>query len=228
MKTKTDFLTLGKPRFNTPELAKIAVRDGIEAAWRQAFQRSGSKAPEGVSGDFAVALREPTGRVFLAIDRFAMRTLCYCQVGDQLRFAERADELADSNTEIDPQAIFDYLYSHATPSPRTIFKGVYRVPPAHYVLFEDGKLTVAPYWTPSFIEDQHPSFDRLRDEFRHLLQQATERQPPGRVQGRLEGKGRSADQRHHQFDVPVKGIDGDLKLNRALWVMAEQMQQALG
>lgn len=26
----------------------------------------------------------------------------------------------------------------------------------------------------------------------------------------------------------VKGIDGDLKLNRALWVMAEQMQQALG
>ena len=176
MKTKTDFLTLGKPRFNTPELAKIAVRDGIEAAWRQAFQRSGSKAPEGVSGDFAVALREPTGRVFLAIDRFAMRTLCYCQVGDQLRFAERADELADSNTEIDPQAIFDYLYSHAIPSPRTIFKGIYRVPPGHYVLFEDGKLTVAPYWTPSFIEDQHPSFDRLRDEFRHLLQQATERQ----------------------------------------------------
>lgn len=26
----------------------------------------------------------------------------------------------------------------------------------------------------------------------------------------------------------VKGIDGDLKLNRALWVMAEQMRQALG
>ncbi|EAA9599182.1 DUF932 domain-containing protein, partial [Salmonella enterica] len=25
----------------------------------------------------------------------------------------------------------------------------------------------------------------------------------------------------------VKGIDGDVKLNRALWVMAEQMQQAL-
>ncbi|PLC59970.1 hypothetical protein B9P82_27665, partial [Citrobacter sp. L55] len=25
----------------------------------------------------------------------------------------------------------------------------------------------------------------------------------------------------------VKGIDGDLKLNRALWVMAEELQQAL-
>ncbi|MGS0639360.1 DUF932 domain-containing protein, partial [Citrobacter sp. VF227] len=26
----------------------------------------------------------------------------------------------------------------------------------------------------------------------------------------------------------VNGIDGDLKLNRALWVMAEELQQALG
>lgn len=25
----------------------------------------------------------------------------------------------------------------------------------------------------------------------------------------------------------IKGIDGDIKLNRALWVLAEQMQQAL-
>lgn len=176
MKMRIDCLVLGKPRFNDPELAKIAARDGIETAWRQAFQRVGSRAPEGVSGDFAVALREPNGRVFLAIDRFAMRTLCYRQVGDQLHFAERADELADSTTEIDPQAIFDYLYTHAIPSPRTIFKGVYRVPPAHYVEFENGKLTVAPYWTPVFEENQHPSFDTLRDEFRHLLQQATERQ----------------------------------------------------
>lgn len=176
MTINTDFFASGKPRFNDPELTKIAAQNGTEAAWRHAFQRYGSKAPAGASGDFAVALREPNGRVFLAIDRFAMRTLCYRQVGDQLHFAERADELADSTTEIDPQAIFDYLYTHAIPSPRTIFKGVYRVPPAHYVEFENGKLTVAPYWTPAFVEDQHPSFDRLRDEFRHLLQQATERQ----------------------------------------------------
>lgn len=176
MTINPDFLALGKPRFNAPDLTKIAAQNGTEAAWRNAFQSSGSKAPTGVSGDFAVALREPNGRVFMAIDRFAMRTLCYRQVGDQLHFAERADELADSTTEIDPQAIFDYLYTHAIPSPRTIFKGVYRVPPAHYVEFENGKLTVAPYWTPAFEEDQHPSFDTLRDEFRHLLQQATERQ----------------------------------------------------
>lgn len=126
-----------------------------------------------------MALRAPNGAVFLAVDRFAIRTLCYRQVSGTLQFAERADELADASTEIDPQAIFDYLYFHAIPSPRTIYKGIYRVPPAHYVLFENGQLTVAPYWIPAFEEVSPPPFDQLRDEFRALLLQATARQLDG-------------------------------------------------
>lgn len=179
MTTNTDSLVLGNPRFNELALAQIAERESVEAAWRQAFQRFGTKAPEHVSGDFSVACRESCGTVFLAVDRFAIRTLCYRQVGDQLQFAERADDLVDSNTEIDPQAIFDYLYSHVIPSPGTIFKGIYRVPPAHYVLFENGRLTVAPYWIPDFEEARPQSFEQLRDEFRALLQQATARQLDG-------------------------------------------------
>lgn len=179
MTSNKDILLLGKPRFNDASLSQVATGEGVEAAWRTAFQRSGTKAPEQVSGDFSVALRESSGRVFLAVDRFAIRSLCYRQVGDQLQFAEHADELADSSTEIDPQAIFDYLYSHAIPSPRTIYKGIYRVPPAHYVLYENNQLTVAPYWIPTFDEVSPPPFGQLRDEFRALLQQATARQLDG-------------------------------------------------
>lgn len=174
----SDTLELGKPRFSEQELAQTARQEGNVAAWRKAFLRFGDKAAANVAGDFAIGMHEG-GKTFLAVDRFAIRTLCYRQVGDQLHFAERADQLADSSTEIDPQAIFDYLYTHAIPSPRTIFKGVYRVPPAHYVLFEQGRLTVAPYWIPEFIESEHPPFDRLRDEFRDLLKQATQRQLDG-------------------------------------------------
>lgn len=179
MTLNTDCLVLGKPRFNDPVLQQIANREGNLAAWRQAFEQNGRMAPAEVAGDFAIALREPGGRTFLAIDRFAIRTLCYRQVGKQLLFAERADELADATTEIDPQAIFDYLYTHAIPSPRTIYKGIFRVPPAHFVLFEQGKLTVAPYWVPEFNESTSASFEPLRDEFRELLKQATERQLDG-------------------------------------------------
>lgn len=176
MTRNPDCLVLGKPRFNDTLLMQTAASNGLETAWRQAIQRFGAKAAENVSGDFAVAFRQSDGNVFLAIDRFAICSLCYRQVGDQLLFAERADELADANSEVDPQAIFDYLYFHVIPSPRTIFKGVYRVPPGHYVLFENNRLTVAPYWTPTFEEVLHQPFEKLRDEFRALLQQAAARQ----------------------------------------------------
>lgn len=175
----TNSLVVGKPRFNDFSLANTAKRDGEESAWREAFQRFGTKAPEQVSGDFSVAFRLPDGGAFLAIDRFAMRSLCYRQVDNQLLFAERADDLVDASTEIDPQAIFDYFYSHAIPSPRTIFKGIYRVPPAHFVLYQNNRLTVEPYWIASFEEVSPHSFDQLRDEFRALLQQATARQLDG-------------------------------------------------
>ncbi len=116
-----------------------------------------------------MALREPSGRCFLAVDRFAVRSLCYRQDGDTLHFAERADDLAGDAGDIDPQAIFDYLFCHVIPSPRTIFQGVYRLPPGHYALFDRGRLTVAPYWVPAFNEPRQPFFPRLRDEFRQLL-----------------------------------------------------------
>ena len=46
-------------------------------------------------------------------------------VGGRLRFAERADEIADEDTEIEPQAIYNYLYFHVIPSPETIYKGFF-------------------------------------------------------------------------------------------------------
>lgn len=167
---KQTFLCLGHPRFADGDLAAIAARDGIPAAWQQAFLRHGAQAPARVSGDFAVAVALADGRSFLAIDRFAIQTLCHRVVDGQLRYAPRADALGA--TELDPQAIFDYLYFHVIPSPRTIFKGVLRLPPGHYALFENGQLTVAPYWQPRFEEARSPSFSELRDEFRQLVKDA--------------------------------------------------------
>lgn len=169
-------LTLGTPLFASAELRQTAALDGTAAAWRQAFAQHGRDAARRVSGDFAVGVRLDERRVFLAVDRFAIRTLCYRQVGDRLLFAERADQLADAHSEIDAQAIFDYLYFHVIPSPRTIYQDVFRVPPAHCVLFENGTLTLAPYWTPEFDESTDAPFATLADEFRQLLLQATTRQ----------------------------------------------------
>ncbi|MBY0366782.1 MAG: asparagine synthase-related protein [Roseateles sp.] len=154
----------GAPRFPTPATDALT-------AWRQAYAARGAGCARDVGGEFAVALDLPDGAAYLAVDRFAVHSLCYAVRDGRLHFASRADALAErlGIRELDTQALFDYLFHHCIPSPRTIFAGIHRLPPAHYALFEHGRLTVAPYWTPRFDEQARPDFDALREEFRSIL-----------------------------------------------------------
>lgn len=173
----------GKPEFNNGHIAKIQKDEGAMGAWETLFREQGLQGLQNVRGDFAVGLTDAGGRTWLAVDRFAVRSLCYRVDGDRIRFAERADDLADANTEIDPQAIYDYLYFHVIPSPRTIFKNIFRLPPGHYALFEGGRLTSGRYWLPEFNEIKKPDFKALQAEFRQLLEDGVRRQLDGTKPG---------------------------------------------
>ena len=152
----------GSPVFRDPRLAALAQAQGAAAAWRALLARGPAAIAE-VDGDFAVAMQEPCGRTVLAVDRFAVRTLCYRLTPSGLRFAWRADELADPSLPLAPQALFDYLYGHTIAAPQTIFEGVMRLPAGHCAVYDNGRLSVAPYWTPVFEEPQRPDFAALRD-----------------------------------------------------------------
>ena len=167
-----DALIAGEHHFVDRDLAAIAIRDGAKAAWLAAFERYGDAAPNQVQGSFAVAVCDSRQRIFLAVDRFSIKTMCYRVDSNAIAAHERADALADNDTPIDPQAIFDYLYYHVIPAPRTLFKGVKRLPAAHCALFDQGRLSIAPWWKPVFRETQSESLEVLQDEFRTLLRRA--------------------------------------------------------
>ncbi|MBA4175616.1 MAG: asparagine synthase [Leptothrix sp. (in: Bacteria)] len=170
----------GTPEFADPRLAALVRDQGALAAWREALTGEPAVALSGVEGAWAVGLRQGA-RTVLAVDRFAVRTLCWRHQGERLLFAERADELADESTPIDPQAIYEYLFFHAIPSPRTIFRGIHRLPPGHFLVFEHGQVQVAPYWTARFDESDKRPFDAQRDEFKALMKRAVTRQLDGGV-----------------------------------------------
>ena len=115
----------------------------------------------------------------MAVDRFSTRTLCYRVAGNAIEVGARADVVAGAGAELDPQAIFDYLYFHSIPAPRTIFKGVHRLPAGHCATFAKGQLSVERWWKPIFVEDRPQRFDALRDEFRALLRDTVKRQVGG-------------------------------------------------
>ena len=149
-------LVLGRPCFGDAHLASIAAAQGDAAAWHAAVSgRSSTDAANAAAlttGAFAVGITDPQGRVFLAVDRFAVQALCWRLIDGRLHYAERADTLAalHPRVDIDPQAIYDYLYFHVIPSPRTIFAGVHRLAPAHCLWFENGQVALQP--APGLLE----------------------------------------------------------------------------
>jgi len=151
-----------------------AQPDAVTAALSAALEAGPAAAADHLArlnGPFAAGLRSADQRrAIVAVDRFSELTMCLRMQAGRLEFAERADELAGPGAALDPQALFDYLYFHCIPAPRTVFRDVVRLPPGHFAWCEDGRLHVAPYWTPAFDEPAAaPDFGALRDEFRNLL-----------------------------------------------------------
>ncbi|WP_026184979.1 N-acetylglutaminylglutamine amidotransferase [Salinispora vitiensis] len=107
-------------------------------------------------GMFAVAITErDTGRLVLARDRLGIKPLYLAESPGVVRFASTLPALLAGggvNTEIDPVALAHYLSFHSiVPPPRTILRGVAKLPPATIRVYEpDGRSHERVYWNPSF------------------------------------------------------------------------------
>jgi asparagine synthase (glutamine-hydrolysing) len=114
---------IGSPSFRDGGVAGISRPAGLAAEVLKAWHRSGVDLASQLHGSYALAIVDTARQcAFLATDRFAIETLCYRADGQMLTFADRADRVPGHGGELDPQAIFDYLYFHMIPAPRTIFR----------------------------------------------------------------------------------------------------------
>lgn len=119
------------------------------------------------TGEFAFAEPLDDGSTLLVVDRFARCSLCYTTARGVLEVSDRADHLGA--LELDPQALYEYLFFHSIPSPRTVFHGVHRLPAGHLAVVRGRQVEVRPYASLVFRPDPSPSFKALKDEFRQLL-----------------------------------------------------------
>jgi asparagine synthase (glutamine-hydrolysing) len=75
------------------------------------------------------------------------------------------------DTTIDPIALDSYLALQYIPGPRTIYRGVHKLPPGHTLVAENGGVSIAPYWTLASTSPPR-SFDEAKEEFRALFDDA--------------------------------------------------------
>ncbi|MEF8752840.1 MAG: asparagine synthase-related protein [Accumulibacter sp.] len=156
------------------------AHSGLATRLLAAWQEHGSEVCSRIRGAYSFAVVDAQRRcVFLAVDRFAIETLCYFTDGKILAFADRADCVPGHDRQLDPQAIFDYLYFHMIPAPRTIFRQVRRLPAAHALLVDQQGVHQIRHWPLRFDEQRRPSFDAARDSFRSLIRESVAEQLAG-------------------------------------------------
>jgi len=166
----------GRPTFLDGMLASLAHDQGPAAAAARGWESFGAKLPTMMSGPFALAVLEPLRkRAFLAIDRIGAERLCYARRDAQLVFGASAQSVADHpavGRNIDPQAIYDYLYFHMIPSPRTLYRGVEKLLPGQFLLMDNGQTRIDFHWQADYSAEAGRSFESYRGSFRELLNQA--------------------------------------------------------
>lgn len=131
-----------------------------------------------LNGQFAIAIWDSEARsLFLARDRLGVRPLFYTVREGQLIFgSEIKTLLAHPNVaaEIDRSALGQVFTFWSVLAPHTIFKDIYSLPPANYILVQDGHLKVQSYWEMDFaVESPARKTQDYLDEFEHLLIDAT-------------------------------------------------------
>lgn len=174
-------LCADEPRLESDARAGVGANAGHAAAWLRAYEREGERCLRRGKGAFALVFIDLRAiRVTCAVDRFAVSPLCYRLDGARLEFSDRADALPlASAPEIDAQAIFDYLYFHVIPAPRTIHRGVMRLNGAETLVFDGRRVDRRTYWAPEFVESGSPSIEALKHEFRALMRDAVAREARG-------------------------------------------------
>src|SRR3954465_1817801 len=122
----------------------------------KAYHHWGDHFVDRLYGMFAFAIVErDSGRVLLGRDRLGIKPLYITEDANRVRFASSLPALLAGggvDTRIDPVALHHYLtFPSVVPPPRTILRGVAKIPPATLVAIEpDGRRTTTTYWAPDF------------------------------------------------------------------------------
>lgn len=112
------------------------------------YEEFGTQCLHHLRGEFAFILWDESKQLlFAARDRFGIKPLFYAMVGDTLYLASEAKALfaAGVPARWDRESFFQQLFVYVNQD-RTLFEGIYQVPPGHYLLATHQGIQIVRYW----------------------------------------------------------------------------------
>ena len=174
--------------YNFMELAEELKQKGYQFKTRcdtevivYAWQEWGEDCVQHFRGMFAFAIYDQQRQsVFLARDRLGIKPLFYSILPDQqLVFGSELKVLKahpQLPRTLNPQAVEDYFALGYIPEPKTIYEGVYKLPPGHALLLERGKPVPDPveYWDVPFEMNAVQSEAQLSEDLLAKMKEAVD------------------------------------------------------
>jgi asparagine synthase (glutamine-hydrolysing) len=138
------------------------------------YEEMGDGCVTKLRGMFAFALWDGKERkLLLARDRMGKKPLFYWINGQRCLFASEIKSILQDPTlerNLNLEALADYLTYMCVPWPKTIFRGIWKLPPAHLAVVSSRGLRLQQYWDLSFQAKRNGREDYQRRVSEGLLQ----------------------------------------------------------
>ncbi len=151
------------------------LRAGLPGPWHSSgdtevlvhlLATEGRDCLERLVGMFAFAAWDTRERSLLLVrDRLGIKPLYYRLLPDGIAFASelKALLLLEGQPQIDHSAVRDFLFHGYIPAPKSIYRGIAKLPAGHTLTWKDGRIRIQRYWHPSTAIVARSADDTVQD-----------------------------------------------------------------
>lgn len=166
--------------YNFPVLKKQLEAEGRHFKTRcdtevilHLYEKYGKDCVKHLDGMFAFAIWDTAKKkLVLARDHMGQKPLFFCETPYGIAFASEVKSLLASNLvkpEIELEALYHYISLRFIPDQFTLFKGIKKLPAAHRLVYENGKLRIDRYWEFSCLDKINGTEEEITDQLDQTL-----------------------------------------------------------
>lgn len=137
------------------------------------YEEYGPALLDRLRGMFSFVIWDTVNRELFGVrDFFGIKPLYYAKMKGSLLFGSEIKAFLAHPSfvkKLNVRALEQYLSFQYSPGEESFFEGVYKLPPAHYFLYQNGEMVIKRYWEPVFEPeedlDEQEWVDRIAQEF---------------------------------------------------------------
>lgn len=136
------------------------------------FEEYGRSCVSYLRGMFAFVVWDSrNSELFAARDYFGIKPMYYYKDSEKFIFGSEIKSILSVEgikREVSVESLLNYLTFQYVPEPHTMFQGICKLPPAHWLHISKSQLTIQEYWSPAFEPVDKP-LEHYVEEIRAVL-----------------------------------------------------------